>query len=269
MSDENTQVEDNKPAIDESRIQELALAKAEQIAAERYKGWESPEDVAGLKRKRDELLAKEAKYKGISEEDIDRFKADQEKRSKDEIYALLSDGKHDEAIRKLTEPRYEAWNEQLSETKVQFDAAQKRIEELEQMEASYKQKLTEVTKRQYLKDLVSEDDSFRMDYFSDFLELQGSKMEVDPETGIVYALENGKRKVDVKGDFVKFDQHYAKLKVEHGLFWKGGTGTNTRGSQGGDLGKPFNKMTNAEKSELRKQIGDDEYRQLVLKNSKK
>lgn len=265
MSDELNQ-ENNAPQYDEQQIRAMAEKMAEKIAAERYQGYEAPERVKGLKDKNEELLSKYHKYQDLSDEDIQRIKEDKERRSKDEVYALLSEGKHDEAIQKLTAPRYEAWNGEMNSLKEQFEAAQKALEERDGKLKELQHGMIERDKRSYLKDLTASDDSFKKDYFSDFFELQGKNLEIDPATGAAYALKDGKRIVDMEGSHVTFEQHYKKLKTDHGLYWSGGQGSGIRGGQGGEgfTGNPMN-WDHQTKMQYIQENGREAYAKLLSK----
>lgn len=214
----------------------MAEKMADEIAAKRYQGYEAPEKVKGLKEKNEELLSKYSKYKDLSDEDISRIHQDRERREKDEIYALLSEGKHDEAVQKLTAPRYDAWNSELGSVKEQFEAAQNALAEREKELQAEREKGLMRDKQSYLKDLTGSDDSFKSQYFGDFFELQSKNIEIDPNTGAAYALKDGKRMVDLEGNHVTFEQHYKKMKVDHGLYWSGGQGAGLRGSGSGGEG---------------------------------
>lgn len=264
MSEENNAPQE--PKVDEAQIRQMAEQLAEKIAAERYQGYEAPEKVKGLKEKNEELLSKYHKYQDLSDDDIARIKNDKERRQKDEIYALLSEGKHDEAIQKLTAPRYEAWNSELSSLQEQFEAAQGALTEREKELEAKQQALLERDKRDYLDRLTREDDSFKKDYFGDFYRLQSENIEIDPSTGAAYALKDGKRIVDIDGNHVTFDKHYKKLKTEHGLFWSGGQGAGLRGNGGGEgfTGNPSN-WDHATKMQFIQENGREAYAKLLSK----
>ena len=268
MSEETN--EQQAPQVDESQIRSMAEKLAEQIAAERYQGYEAPEKVKGLKDKNEELLNKYHKYQSLTDEDINRIQQDKERREKDEVYALLSEGKHDEAVAKLTAPRYEAWTSELNGAKEQLEAAQKTLQEREKALEEKQSALLERDKRDYLKGLTSEDDSFKKDYFGDFYQLQSSSIEIDPNTGAAYALKDGKRVVDMEGNHVSFEQHYKKLKTEHGLFWSGGQGAGLRGNGSGEgfTGNPRN-WDHSTKMSFIAENGREAYAKLLSKQSKK
>jgi len=262
--------ESQAPKIDESQVRSMAEKLAEQIAAERYQGYEAPEKVKGLKDKNEELLTKYHKYQNLTDDDVQRIQQDKERREKDEIYALLSEGKHDEAVSKLTAPRYEAWTSELNGTKEQLEAAQKTLIEREKALEEKQGALLERDKKDYLKSLTSDDDSFRKDYFGDFYQLQSSSIEIDPSTGAAYALKNGKRVVDMEGNHVTFEQHYRKLKTDHGLFWSAGQGAGLRGGGSGEsfTGNPKN-WDHSTKMSYIAENGREAYAKLLSKQSKK
>lgn len=239
MSDQNAQGAETN-TYDESQVRAMAEKMAEKIASERYKGYESPEEVQGLKRKNEELFEKYHKYQDLNDDDISQLKKDKERKEKDKIYALLSEGRHDEAIQELTAPRYDAWNAELSSIKEQFEAAQSSLSEREKELQAEREKGVVRDKRDFLKDLTSSDDSFKSQYFGDFFELQSKNIEIDPSTGAAYALKDGKRMIDLDGNHVTFDQYYKKMKVEHGLYWNGGQGSGIKGggSAEGFTGNP-------------------------------
>ena len=205
------------------------------------------------------------KIKGLDPDKFDEYKRFEEQRKKDELTDLLMQGKTEEALNRLMEGQRKAWTETQEQYEERLKATSTRAEELEQRLSAVEQEKLGLKKNQYLKDLVSQDDSFKKEYFSDFAALYGKKADIDESTGIVYALDdNGKRMVSTDGSFVQFKDFYTKQKMNHGLFWNGGTGSGYKGGNGGGAaGKEFIKMTTAEKNELRKEMGDVKYAQFV------
>lgn len=229
--------EPNTPSVDEAAIRE----KVEAEVAARYRSQFEEEKTKILSNK-DQILAEkkalEERYKGLSEDDLKGYFDYKKRLETDEEMRLINEGKYDDVINKRIQAREKAWNETQAEYEERLAAAQKRAEENESRAMELENKTKEMMKRQYFKDLVSEDDSFKKDYFSDFFALQSKHALIDEASGKVYAVDaEGKKMIDTDGNPVMFNDYYAKLKVKHGLFWSGGAGSGLKGQ--GSNGEVF------------------------------
>jgi len=224
---------------------------------------------------RDQILQEkrdlEQSIKGLDPEKFEEYKRFEEQRKKDELTDLLMQGKTEQAMNMLMEGQRKAWNETQEQYEERLKATSTRAEELEQKLQAVEQEKMGLKKNQYLKDLVSQDESFKNEYFSDFAALYGNKADIDEATGTVYALDDkGKRMVSADGSFVKFEDFYAKQKINHGLFWKGGSGSGYKGGNGGDgvpSGDPT-KWNQEDKINFIRDNGREAYAELLKKQSK-
>lgn len=263
MSEQDTGQVDQKTEAKPVNVEEIRAQLRQELSSE----FET--EKAKILSNRDSILQEKKelmeKIKGLDPDKFDEYKRFEQQRKKDELTDLLMQGKTEEALNRLMEGQRKAWTETQEQYEERLKATSTRAEELEQRLNAVEQEKLGLKKNQYLKDLVSQDDSFKKEYFSDFAALYGKKADIDESTGIVYALDdNGKRMVSAEGSFVQFKDFYTKQKMNHGLFWNGGTGSGYKGGNGGGgSGKEFIKMTTAEKNELRKEMGDVKYAQFV------
>ena len=262
---------DNTPSVDENAIREKLQAELE--AKYRTQFEEEKQKIIG---NRDQILEEkrqlEQRFKGVDPDKLEQFEQYRKRVEADEELQLIEQGKIDDVIRRRMEGREKAWNETQAEYEERLKAAQTQATEFEKRAAELENKAREMMKRQYFKDLTAEDDSFKKDYFGDFFALQSKFADVDESTGIVYALdENGKRRVDTDGNLVKFEDYYAKLKVNHGLFWNGGQGSGIKG--GGANGEVFGtnpeKWTTEQKLQYIEQHGHAAYAEALAKSKRK
>ena len=263
--------EEAKEAVAENNVDVSAIEA--QVRAKIQQEFEAEkEKILG---NRDQILQEkkelEARYKGFDQEEFDQFRQFQERKQKDEMLALAADGKFEELSHKLMSAREKAWNETQQEYEDRLKSAQTKAEEFESMVKSLEQKNLDMKKRQYFKDLTGSDESFKSDYFSDFFALQAGRADIDEDAGAVYALdENGKRMIDTDGNFVKFEDHYNKLKIRHGLFWNVGSGSGHKGGPGGDaLGTDPSKWSNSQKIEFISENGREAYAKLLASSNRK
>lgn len=266
MSEEN-----NQPSVDETAIR----AKVEAELAAKYQA-QYEEEKNKILANKDEILkekkAIEEKFKGFDEEKFQGYQNYLKQLEENEEMKLISEGKYDDVINKRIQAREKAWNETQAEYEERLSAVQKLAEEKEQRALELETKTKEMMKRQYFKDLVSEDDSFKKDYFSDFFVLQSKYAEIDEASGKVYAVDDdGKRVVDTDGNHLMFNDYYAKLKVKHGLFWNGGAGSGMKGQGGnGDVfGNDPSKWTQEQKLEYVEQHGRKAYAEVLAKANRK
>jgi|5_EtaG_2_1085323.scaffolds.fasta_scaffold09255_3 hypothetical protein len=255
--------EENLPNAAEIEAQVRAKMEAE-FAAEKDK-------ILG---NRDQILAEkkelEQKYKGFDQEKMEGYQNYLKELENNEEMRLISEGKHDEVIQRRMSGREKAWNETQAEYETRLQAAQEKAEGFASELDAMRQRNIDMQKRQYFKDLTLADDSFKKDYFGDFFELQSKFADIDESTGAFYALdEQGKRRVDTDGNLVRFDEYYNKLKVTKGLFWSTGSGSGVRSGSGVESSVPFKKMDMAQRSELRKQLGDKKYAEFVKEQAAK
>jgi len=220
---------------------------------------------------RDQILAEkkelESKFKGLDADKIDSYHNYLKELENNEEMRLISEGKHDEVIQRRMAGREKAWNETQTEYEERLKASQSQAEELSSKLEELHNKNLGMQKRQYLKELVSGDESFKSEHFNHFYDLYSRKADIEEDTGKVFALgDDGKRIVDTDGNFIEFKEFYAKQKVSDGLFWSGGTGSGYRaGSGDGGLSNDIAKMTPSERANLRKELGDEKYVQLLRK----
>lgn len=269
MAEENNGAQSVDEAAIRAKLEKELSAKFEsqyrsQFEAERDKILANKEEILG------EYKAFKDQYKGVTPESIQAAKAFEEQKAKDEMTALLAEGRIEEATQRLMRSQLEEWNREREQFDERVGTVQKERDTLSEKLAELEQKNLDMTRRSYLKDLVGSDDSFRKEYFGDFVELYGKKVDVDKETNAMYVKdENGKRMIDANGDYLKFDEYYAKQKVNHGLFWSSGAGTGYNGKGGDGQGKRFKDMTPLEKNQLRKEMGDAKYEAFVRDQGRK
>lgn len=260
MPDENTAT----PEEIEARVRAEYQGKLQALEDEKTK-------ILGNK---DQILAEkkelEGRYKSFDDEKMQGYQNYLKELETNEEMRLISEGKHDEVIQRRMAGREKAWNETQAEYEDRLKAAQGKADEYSTMLEEANAKNVGMQKRQYLKDLTSGDDSFKGDYFGDFYDLYSKRVDIDESTGAMFALgEDNKRMVDTSGDFVKFDEFYAKQKVNHGLFWNGGNGSGVKGGPGQDIlgGDPF-KWNKEQKREFVAQNGRQAYSDLLAKNNR-
>ncbi len=256
----------NDPEV-KSALEERAKAIAEETIGDNYV---PVQDVEGLKNKNTELLGKMAKYKeqinGIDPKDLEEMKRVKAAREHDEIVDMVLSGKSEQAKAKLTEGILMPWKEKYSALEEQFTTREQRIKELEGEFENTRQKLTETQKRQYLRELTAEDDSFKKDYFDDFFQLNASRIEIDEETGNVYAKDpqTGKAILDTDGGKVKYADFYQKQKVSNSLFWSGGEGSGAKGASGAaGLPKDPGKWTSEQKADFIRENGPEAFAKVL------
>lgn len=264
MSDEN-----NSPSVDEIR------AQVEKEVAARYQS-QFEEEKTKIIGNRDQILAEkkaiEEKFKNFDEDKYKGYQDYLKRMETDEELKLLSEGKIEDVLNKRLSGREKAWNETQAEYENRLKASQTEKETLANELEGLKKQNYDMTVRNFLKDLVAKDDSFNDPYFDEFKAIYGPKVDVDLESGKVYALgQDGKRIIDTNGDFVPFDKFYAKQKVDSGLFWKGGAGSGIRGqgSNGDMLGGDPTKWTSEQRNEFITQHGYKAYSDVVAKNARK
>jgi len=214
-------------------------SKATEIAASTVADNYVPaSDIDGLKNKNSELLDKMAKlkdqYKGIDQGQLEEIRRVSAARENDEIIDMLMSGKTEEAKARLTDNAVTPWKNKVDEVATQFSVAQEELGNYKSKLEESQGKITEMQKRQYLRELTSSDDSFKGDYFDDFYQLNKGKMQIDEESGNVYAVKNGKPVLDTDGNKVSYADHYKNQKVTNGLFWNGGKGSGAKGIDGGE-----------------------------------
>lgn len=254
-------------SVDENAIREKVQSELEAKYRQQFE--EEKQKIIG---NRDQILEEkrqlEQRFKGIDPDKLQQFEQYRKRVEADEELQLIEQGKIDDVVRRRMEGREKAWNETQAEYEERLKAAQSQASEYEKRASELENKAKEMLKRQYFKDLTSEDDSFKKDYFGDFFALQSKFADVDESTGTVYALdENGKRRVDTDGNFVKFEDYYAKLKVNHGLFWNGGQGSGMKGNgQGGDvMGQDPRKWTAEQRHEYAQKYGQKALGEAIAK----
>ena len=262
---------DKTPSVDEIKAQVRKEVESEIRTSLQSQFEEEKTKILG---NRDQILeekrALEQKFKGFDE---DKFKGYQDylkRLETDEEMRLLNEGKIDDVIERRVSGMKKAWNETQAEYEERIKTYQHNADELSGELEATRNKLLDVTKRTYLKDLVGDDDSFRKEYFSDFVDLYGKRVQIDEQSGKVYALDvDGKKMVGPDGEHVSFKDFYTKQKVDHGLFWTGGSGSGYKGQGGQEGAKKFKDMDWREKNALRKEMGDAKYEQFVREQSRK
>jgi hypothetical protein len=220
---------------------------------------------------RDQILAEkkelESKFKGLDADKIDSYHNYLKELENNEEMRLISEGKHDEVIQRRMAGREKAWNETQAEYEERLKASQSQAEELSSKLEELHNKNLGMQKRQYLKELVSGDESFKSEHFSHFYDLYSRKADIEEDTGKVFALgDDGKRIVDTDGNFIEFKEFYAKQKVSDGLFWSGGAGSGYRGGAGGDvMSNDVSKWTKQQKIDFINENGQPAYNELLSK----
>lgn len=260
MSDENTVTLEEI----EARVRAEYQGKIQALEKEKNAIFDNKEQILSEKREMAE------QYKKYDPEKLKAFEEYEAMKAKNAEIQLLEEGKIDEVLNARMAGREKAWNETQAEYEDRLKAAQGKADEYSTMLEEANAKNVGMQKRQYLKDLTSGDDSFKGDYFGDFYDLYSKRVDIDESTGAMFALgEDNKRMVDTSGDFVKFDEFYAKQKVNHGLFWNGGNGSGVKGGPGQDIlgGDPF-KWNKEQKREFVAQNGRQAYSDLLAKNNR-
>ena len=265
------EIDFNDPAVIEA-IAAKATTLAEATVAENYV---PASDVEGLKNKNSELLGKLAKnkekYGSVDENDIAELIRVKAARKHDKFVDMVLKGNTEEAKASLTEGIVAPWEQKVSEITAQFEAATSEIGTYKSQINESNERVSSMQKRQYLRELTSKDDSFKADHFDDFYALNANKMQIDSESGNVYALKDGKAVLDTEGNKVTYSDFYDKQKVSNGLFWDGGKGSGAKGS-GGDgshLGTDVGKWTDAQKQEFIKDKGPEAYGKLFASSLSK
>lgn len=257
----------NDPEV-KAALEAEATRIAQETVAQNYV---PASEIEGLKNKNTELLGKLVKFKGVDEDDVAELARVKQAREHDEIVDMLLKGKTEEAKAKLTEGVVSPWKSKASELQQQFETAQNEIGNYKNQVSEYQEKVANMQKRQYLRELTGKDDSFKNDYFDDFYALNASKMDIDQETGNVYALDaSGNAILDTEGNRVKYSDHYDKQKVSNGLFWNGGEGSGAKGrsGDGSHLGADPMKWTQDQKVEYIRQNGAAAFGELLAKAKK-
>lgn len=231
---------------------------------------EFEEEKAKIIHNRDEILAEKKelqdRFKGVDPDKLAQFQEFQSKIEKDELLRLASEGKVDQLSEQIMSGQRAAWDEQVSEYETRLEASSGKIGELENMVNELRSQNVNMQKNQYLKELTSTDETFKSDYFGHFVKLYSDRMDIDEKTGNVYALDDrGKRMVDANGELESFNSFYNRQKIKDGLFWTAGSGSGQLSGGDGEGRKPLSQMTLAEKSELRKEMGDKAYFEMVAK----
>ena len=227
------------------------------------------EEKAKILQNRDQVLAEkkelESKFKGfnLDEEQLSAFQKYQKVIQTNELMRMAQEGNIVAIGEKLLASQRKAWGETQAEYEERIEKSQKYAEQKEQEANELAGKLTGLQKQTYLKSLTSDDESFKRENFNDFLELYSNRVAFD-ENGSAYAVEGGSPVIDANGDRVSFDEYYQKAKVKSGLFWKGGQGSGMKGGPA-DGSVKLKDMTFAERNELRKQLGDAKYAELLRK----
>jgi hypothetical protein len=185
---------------------------------------------------------------------------------------MASDGDFEGLSNKLMAGREKAWTESKEDYESRLQAAQGQASEFEKRAIELEQRANDMMKHQYLREMVSEDDSFiGMGHFDKFKRLYSDQLEID-ENGSAWALdEKGKRSVDTDGSHVPFKKLYEKAKINDGLFWRGGSGSGMRGTGGGGehLGGDPSKWTKEQRHEFITQNGYPAYSEMLQKNARK
>lgn len=219
----------NDPEV-KAAIEAEATKIAEETVSENYV---PVSDIEGLKNKNSELLSKIAKNKekfsGLDESDLAELQRVKKAREHDQFVDMVLKGKTEEAKAMLTEGVINPWKQKTDDLTTQFNTAQEEINRYKGELEQATNKMTDMKKRQYLRELTSKDDSFKADHFDDFYMLNSSRIEIDHENGNVYALDNGNPVLDTEGKRVSYSDFYDKQKVSSGLFWTGGSGSGAKG----------------------------------------
>ena len=259
MSDKDEN-ENNKDPVDLVAFEaKIRSEMSTEFDVEKQKIIDNRDEILGEKR------AIQEQFKDIDPAQLQEFREIQKRAETDVNLKLASEGKMDELTQRLTQGQRAAWDEKTTEYETQLTTKNGILEGLEAEIASLKQTNTNMSKSQYLKDLTSTDDSFKSEYFGHFSELYMRKMDIDGETGSIYALDDsGKRIVDTSGELETFQTYYNKQKVKDGLFWNGASGSGHAGAGDGEGGKPFNQMTSADKTALRTEMGEAKYAQYLV-----
>ena len=262
--------------LNDPEVMEAITLRATEIAKETIGDNYVPiADVEGLKNKNAELLGKMAKnkekYGNIDENDVAELIRVKAARENDNFVDMVLKGKTAEAKAILTEGVVAPWQQKVNDIQTQFETAQAEIGSYKTQVSEYDDKLSNMQKRQYLRELTGKDDSFKADHFDDFYSLNASKMQIDAETGNVYALKDGKTILDTEGNKVTYADHYDKQKVSNGLFWNGGQGSSAKGGtgDGGHLGGDVSKWTPDQKNEYIRDKGPKAYGELYAASIKK
>lgn len=234
MPDIDFNDESVKAAIAEQAAIQAKVLAEKQIADG---GYIPASEIEGLKNKNQELLDWKVnnKDKIVSETEageLTEMRRIRAAKDNDEFVKLVMDGKTEEAKALASSGVSAAWKEKNDEVSTQFKLAQEKILEQTKLIEVGENKITDMSKRTFLRELTSSDDSFKKDHFEDFFALNSSKMQMDQDTGAVYAIDSsGKTLMDTEGNKVTFADHYSKQKI-NGLFWQAGKGSNARGIEG-------------------------------------
>lgn len=261
---------DNQPQIDVasvlSQVQELS-SKLDEVNQENERLKHHNEKVITEKREIKE------KYSGLDEAKYKEYLAFQELRNKNEIVELAANGDIGELERRFTANQSEAFQRELMDRDEQISAFRAKNAEFESQIAEQEDRFTSLQKRQYLKDIVSSDASFKgnkpdanFDYFGQLEQIYSSQLHFDKTDGKAYAIgANGQHLYDANGEKVLFDTHIEREKAKGSPFFEGGSGTGIKSGPGGIPDVPISRMSPAEKTAYRKDVGEKEFMRVLTK----
>jgi hypothetical protein len=224
--------------LNDEAVKAAITAEATKIANQTIEDNYVPvSDIEGLKNKNTELLTSLAKNKekfaGLEEGDVVELLRIKEAREKDKFIDLIMTGKTEEARTLAAEGAVAPWKEQATDLRSQFETAQGKISEFEHEIKTRDSRIADMQKRQYLRELVAGDDSFKDDYFDDYYTLNAKFIDINSENGDVNAIDSvGKPILNTNGERVSFAEHYDKQKAKNGLFWTPGAGSTAKGVSG-------------------------------------
>lgn len=255
------------PEVQEA-IKAQAAKQAESIINQRLEGYVPKDEVEGLVNKKDELLGKLSKYKGLTEEDVERTLLLKAQGEKDELAKWAQEGRIDDIKAAGAKQYMEQAKADRADIERQLEAAQGSLSEFKTAGEAKDNEIEFLYKETFLKDLLGNDETFKKGKEAQFMKVYGDAIEFDRETRTFYALTgDGDRVIDAEGNHVKFGDYLGNIKKSDDLFFSGGSGSGIKTGAGSTaLGKKIGQMSFTEKNELRKEIGDAEY-QKILSNA--
>ncbi len=215
-----------------------AIEKAASEKAATLVEAEVESQIKGLKDKNYEVIGKNKElqervkqFDGVDPDELANLRRLTAAKEHDEIVELVVGGKLEEAKARMTKDAVDPWKQKTDDLVEQLTVSQSSIDEYKTKLSQSEATVTEMQKKQFLRELTSKDDSFKSEHFDDFYALNRDRMSID-ENGNVYAMKDGNQVLDTEGKRVSYEDAYNKQKVNSGLFWQGGQGSSAKGMAG-------------------------------------
>lgn len=284
MSEENKEVIENQPVVDnqeKQNEQDETYAEVTQLQSQ-FKAMQEQlsslqEEKEKILQNKDSILAEkkelESKFKGVDEDAFSAFLEFNKQKKDNELLQMIQDGKIDAVRQRFTEDLTKDFNQERSTYEQQAHVLKEQVAEFESKLQAQMEDNLQMQKRSWMKELVGRDQSFVGDeYFDKFYRLYSPQMDIDKDSGKIYALgDTGSRMVDTRtGDLMDFETFYNKEKATSGLFWKGGSGTGVKsGNGGGDFVGDPSKWSHSDKIAFINENGNAAYADALKRSRNK